>query len=180
MQCLGNAHPITSVPLPVRSVLSGAVPFPILAQLSSASAVPIWSMPSSASAGSVRVHAFPPQPWSNPRWSSPRRCRAPRCDAIPQPIFPHRRSSAASPFAPLPCRFLAVQHIPLLFLCLAVPCYSVAVPFCSVPGPAMPSRFGSAPCRRMEGEDYSSSRSSSTSYRKRPFPLFLHCPKPRS
>ena len=59
--------------------------------------------------------------------------------------------AAASPFASLPCRFLAVQRIPLLCPRVSTPCWSVAVPFCSVPGPAMPLHFGSVQCPRREG-----------------------------
>lgn len=168
-----------------------------------ASAVPIQAVPSSSSAGSVRVHAFPPQPWSNHRWSSPRRCRTPRCDAIPQPIFPRRRSSAASPFASLPCRFFdspccSQQFLRVSWIGLALPfpcptchCTSSAVrigafPFCASAVRLcaklrhLSSTLISSPrSHRRGGEDHAS-RSSSSSQVNRPFPLFRHCPKPRS
>lgn len=114
--CRSSARLLISPPLLCQSYLCLCSAPPRLS-----SAVPIWSMPSSASAGSVRVHAFPPQPWSNPRWSSPRRCRTPRCDAVPQRLLSRRRSSAASPFASLPCLFRANRS------------YAVSLRLCTLP-----------------------------------------------
>lgn len=107
-------------------------------------------------------------------------------------VLPFRTSPlliGARPRSAMPFQLVASLCFSIALPPWACPCHHAAVPIASMPclhnaWPRTAPLFHCfAPRRRpypsLEGEDYSS-RSSSSSQVKRPFPLFRHCPKPRS